>query len=208
MADKAEPRDKRPTPEAMLARATRESEGRRRGRLKVFLGAAPGVGKTYTMLSAARQAKAEGIDVIAGIVETHGRAETQAMLDGLEVLPRKAYEYNKHTLTEFDLDAALARKPALVLVDELAHSNAPTCRHPKRYMDVEELIGAGIDVWTTMNIQHLESLSDVVSRITGIVVRERVPDTGPVPRNTSPRVSAILTGRFDLRASRTATGSA
>ena len=177
MADLAGARDKRPTPEAMLARVQRESAAKRRGRLKVFLGAAPGVGKTYAMLSAAKQAKTEGIDVVAGVVETHGRSETETMLAGLDVLPRKAVEYNKHTLTEFDIDAALARRPALVLVDELAHSNPPTSRHPKRYMDVEELLNSGIDVWTTMNIQHLESLSDVVSRITGIVVRERVPDT-------------------------------
>src|SRR5450631_2957013 len=162
MADKAEPRDKRPTPEAMLALAQRESAARQRGRLKVFLGAAPGVGKTYGMLSAARQAKTEGIDVLAGIVETHGRAETEAMLAGLAVLPRKAIEYHQHVLSDFDIDAALARKPALVLVDELAHSNPPGARHPKRYMDVEELLDAGIDVWTTMNIQHLESLADVV----------------------------------------------
>ena len=177
MGETASSRDKRPSPEAMLALARRESGGGTRGRLKVFLGAAPGVGKTYAMLSAAGQAKSEGIDVIAGIVETHGRAETQALLAGLTVLPRLTFGNDQPAVTEFDLDAALARKPALVLVDELAHSNPPSCRHPKRYMDVEELIAAGIDVWTTMNIQHLESLADVVSRITGISVRERVPDT-------------------------------
>jgi len=166
----------RPSPEAMLALARREEATSGLGRLKIFLGAAPGVGKTYAMLSAARHATAEGRNLVVGVVETHGRAETEALLAGLRVLPRRAVEDNGHTVMEFDLDAALAARPNLLLVDELAHSNPVACRHPKRYLDVTELLDAGIDVWTTMNIQHLESLADVVSRITGVVVRERVPD--------------------------------
>lgn len=165
-----EPR--RPDPDALLA-ATRK-EGR--GRLKVFLGMSPGVGKTYEMLRAARRRKAEGGDVLVGVVETHGRKETQALLRGMEVLPRKPIEYKGHTLLEFDIDAALARRPALLLVDEYAHSNAPGSRHPKRWQDVEELLKAGIDVWTTLNVQHLESLVEVVWRITGVRQRETVPD--------------------------------
>jgi two-component system, OmpR family, sensor histidine kinase KdpD len=159
--------------DALLDLATRES----RGKLKIFLGAAPGVGKTYTMLGGARRAKDEGRDVLIGIVETHGRAETAALLEGLEVLPRKAVDYRGHSLMEFDLDEALARKPSLIVVDELAHSNAPDSRHPKRYQDVAELLSAGIDVWTALNIQHIESLSDVVAAISGVKVRELVPDT-------------------------------
>ena len=169
-------RSDRPSPEAMLARARRESGTRTKGRLRVFLGAAPGVGKTYAMLSAARQAVAEGVDVVVGLVETHGRSDTEELLTGLEVLPRRQIDHGGHLLGELDLDAALARKPELLIVDELAHSNPPACRHTKRYLDVDELLEAGIDVWTTINVQHLESLSDVVARITGIVVRERVPD--------------------------------
>ncbi len=163
----------RPSAEALLALARQE----RRGRLKVFLGASPGVGKTYAMLSQAQRLKAEGKDVLVGVVETHGRTETTQLLEGLEVLPRKTSVYRGHTLMEFDIDAALARRPALIIVDELAHSNAPDSRHPKRYQDVEELLDAGIDVWTALNIQHLESLSDVVSSLTGVTVRELVPDT-------------------------------
>ena len=179
MSGLAGARDKRPTPEAMLALAQREGERdtKRRGRLKVFLGAAPGVGKTYAMLSAARQVKAEGTNIVVGLVETHGRDETEAMLAGLDTLPRKQIACGQHTLSEFDLDSALACRPALILVDELAHSNPRGFRHAKRHMDIDELLDAGIDVWTTMNIQHLESLSDVVSRIAGVIVRERVPDT-------------------------------
>ncbi len=165
-----EPR--RPDPDALLA-ATRK-EGR--GRLKVFLGMSPGVGKTYEMLRAARRRKAEGGDVLVGVVETHGRKETQALLRGMEVLPRKPIEYKGHTLLEFDIDAALARRPGLLLVDEYAHSNAPGSRHPKRWQDVEELLKAGIDVWTTLNVQHLESLVEVVWKITGVRQRETVPD--------------------------------
>ncbi len=146
------------------------------GRLKVFVGAAPGVGKTYAMLQGARRLKDEGVDVVVGLVETHGRVETSALVEGLEVLPRRMVEYRGRTIAEFDLDAALARKPALIVVDELAHTNAPESRHPKRWQDVQELLAAGIDVWTALNIQHLESLADIVSRITGVIVRETVPD--------------------------------
>lgn len=148
-----------------------------RGRLKLFLGAAPGVGKTYEMLSAAQARLKEGADVVVGVVETHGRKETEALLQGLEVMPRKTVEYRGRTLQEMDLDGLLARHPQLALVDELAHSNAPGSRHPKRYMDVDELIAAGIDVYTTLNVQHIESLNDVVARITRIRVRETVPDS-------------------------------
>jgi two-component system sensor histidine kinase KdpD len=166
-------REARPSPEALLDAA--EKEGR--GRLKIFLGAAPGVGKTYEMLQSAQAKRREGVDVVVGIVETHGRRETEALLEGLEIVPRRAVDYKGHNLTEMDLDAILRRRPQLVLVDELAHSNAPGSRHPKRYLDVEELIAAGIDVYTTLNIQHVESLNDVVARITRIRVRETVPDS-------------------------------
>jgi two-component system sensor histidine kinase KdpD len=162
----------RPSPDALLKAAERE----KRGKLKIFLGAAPGVGKTYEMLSAARRRKTEGVDVVIGVVETHGRAETEAQLAGLELVARRKVEYKGRTLEEMDLDAILARRPALVLVDELAHTNAEGSRHPKRYLDVEELMTAGIDVYSTMNVQHVESLNDVVARITRIRVRETVPD--------------------------------
>ena len=163
----------RPNPDALLAAVGREE----RGKLKIFLGAAPGVGKTYAMLSGARRLSLAQLDVVIGLVETHGRVETEALLQGLEVLPRRQSVYRDKVLDEFDLDAALARRPALLIVDELAHTNAADSRHPKRYQDVAELIDAGIDVWTAINIQHLESLSDVVSRITGVLVRETIPDT-------------------------------
>ncbi len=163
---------RRPSPEALLAAAAREQ----RSRLKVFVGAAPGVGKTYAMLQAARERKLDGTDVVVGVVETHGRAETEALLDGLEVIPRQALHYRGQTLAEMDLDAILARRPRLVLVDELAHTNAPGSRHAKRFLDVEELLDAGIEVYSTVNIQHLESLNDVVAQITGVRVRETVPD--------------------------------
>jgi two-component system sensor histidine kinase KdpD len=163
---------RRPSPEALLEAAAREQ----RRRLKVFVGAAPGVGKTYAMLQAARERKREGVDVVVGVVETHGRAETQALLEGLEVIARKTIAYRGQTLNEMDLDAILARQPQLVLVDELAHTNAPGSRHPKRFQDVEELLDAGIDVYSTVNIQHLESLNDVVAQITGVRVRETIPD--------------------------------
>ena len=165
--------DKRPDPDVLLALAERQG----RGKLKVFLGAAPGVGKTYAMLSGARRLKADGIDVVIGLAETHGRAETAALVEGLDVIALKEIEYRGKVLKEFDVDAALARRPKLIVVDELAHTNAPESRHPKRYQDVEELLEAGIDVWTALNIQHLESLADVVSRIAGIKIRETIPDT-------------------------------
>ncbi len=166
-------RDGRPSPEALLRQAAQEV----RGRLKIFLGAAPGVGKTYEMLLAALAKQREGVDVVVGVVETHGRKETEALLDGLALIPRLVIDYKGHALQEMDLDAILARHPKLALVDELAHTNAPGSRHPKRYLDVEELLAAGIDVFTTLNIQHVESLNDVVAQITGIRVRETVPDS-------------------------------
>lgn len=164
--------DRRPSPDALLEAASAE----RRGKLKIFLGAAPGVGKTYEMLRTAHALKAEGVDVVVGVVETHGRAETQAMLAGLEVFPRKVRSYRGQDLAEMDLDGLIARRPAVVLVDELAHTNAPGSRHAKRHSDVEELRDAGIDVLTTLNVQHVESLNDIVARITRIRVRETVPD--------------------------------
>lgn len=163
----------RPDPDALLALAEKD----RRGKLTIFLGAAPGVGKTYAMLARARRLKADGVDVVVGLVETHARAETSALLEGLEVLPRLEFDYRGKPLQEFDLDAALSRKPRVILVDELAHSNPEGFRHPKRYQDIEELVAAGMEVWTALNIQHLESLSDLVSQITGVIIRERVPDT-------------------------------
>jgi two-component system sensor histidine kinase KdpD len=167
----------RPDPDALLARV-REGQARRdRGKLKVFFGAAAGVGKTYAMLEAARAHQAAGVDVVIGWVETHGRAETEALLPGLERLPPRTVEYRGTTLHEFDLDAALARRLALILVDELAHTNAHGSRHAKRWQDVTELLAAGIDVYTTLNVQHLESLNDVVARVTGVLTRETVPDS-------------------------------
>ncbi|HEY6440696.1 MAG TPA: sensor histidine kinase KdpD [Acetobacteraceae bacterium] len=166
-------REGRPSPDALLETAQQSA----RGRLKVFLGAAPGVGKTFEMLSAARARYQEGVDVVVGVVETHGRRETEALLDGMEIIPRRPVDYRGRTLAELDLDALLARRPQLALVDELAHTNAPGSRHPKRYMDVDELIAAGIDVYTTLNVQHVESLNDVIAQITRIRVRETVPDS-------------------------------
>ena len=168
-----EPEAQRPSPEALLEAAQAES----RGKLKIFLGAAPGVGKTYEMLGAAMVRRRDGVDVVIGIVETHGRAETERLASGLLTIPRRHVAYRGHFLDEMDLDAILARKPKIVLVDELAHTNAPGSRHPKRYQDVEELLAAGIDVYTTLNIQHVESLNDVVAKITRIRVRETVPDS-------------------------------
>ncbi|HTU03771.1 MAG TPA: DUF4118 domain-containing protein, partial [Candidatus Sulfotelmatobacter sp.] len=167
---------RRPDPDALLAHVRETETRRRRGKLKVFLGAAAGVGKTYAMLQAGHDRQNERVDVVIGWVETHGRAETEALLKGLERLPARQVDYRGVSLPEFDLDAALARHPSLLLVDELAHTNAPGVRHPKRWQDVAELLDAGIDVYTTLNIQHLESLTDVVARITGIVVHESVPD--------------------------------
>jgi two-component system sensor histidine kinase KdpD len=163
----------RPSPDALLRHAAQET----RGRLKIFLGAAPGVGKTYEMLQTAQAKRREGVDVVVGLVETHKRNETERLLDGLEIVPRRRVEYRGLSLDEMDIDALLKRRPELAIVDELAHTNAPDCRHPKRYMDVEELLAAGMDVYTTLNIQHVESLNDVVARITRIRIRETVPDS-------------------------------
>jgi len=166
----------RPDPDELLARVQAEEERRISGKLKIFLGYAAGVGKTYTMLEAARERRSEGVDVVIALVETHGRAETEALAAGLESVPRKRIEYRGTSLTEMDIDAVLARRPQLALVDELAHTDAPGSRHPKRYQDVEELLAAGIDVYTTLNIQHIESLKDVVNQVTGTIIRETVPD--------------------------------
>src|SRR6202795_3177086 len=175
MANQRRDPEKRPSPDALLEAARRESS--RAGRLKIFVGAAPGVGKTYEMLQSAHAKLKAGADVVVGAVETHGRAETEALLQGLEVLPRKRLEYRDQILQEMDLDALIARHPQIALVDELAHTNAPGSRHPKRYLDVEEILSRGIDVYTTVNIQHIESLNDVIAQITGVRVRETVPDS-------------------------------
>jgi two-component system, OmpR family, sensor histidine kinase KdpD len=174
MVDQRRDSEHRPSPEALLDAARREE--RRVGKLRIFVGAAPGVGKTYEMLQQAHARKKDGYDVVIGIVETHGRAETEALLSGLEVIPRRNVQYKGQLLHEMDLDAIIARHPQIVLVDELAHTNAEGSRHPKRYLDVEELMSHGIDVYTTVNIQHIESLNDVVAQITHVRVRETVPD--------------------------------
>jgi len=174
MADQRRDSERRPSPEALLEAARREES--RIGKLRIFVGAAPGVGKTYEMLQQARARKKDGYDVVVGIVETHGRKETEALLEGLEVVPRRRIEYKEQSLEEMDLDAIIARRPQIVLVDELAHTNVEGSRHPKRYLDVEELMSHGIDVYTTVNIQHIESLNDVVAQITHVRVRETVPD--------------------------------
>ncbi|HSN05278.1 MAG TPA: sensor histidine kinase KdpD [Nitrospira sp.] len=168
---------KRPDPDALIKRVQAEEARQAEGKLKVFLGANPGVGKTYAMLEAAHEQRRDGADVVIGVVETHGRAETEALVSGLAVLARRAVDYRGTLLQEFDLDAALARRPALILIDELAHTNAPGLRHAKRWQDVQELLKAGIHVYTTVNVQHLESLNDVVAQITGVRVRETVPDS-------------------------------
>src|SRR6201986_3963654 len=175
MANQRRDLDKRPSPDALLEAARREND--QAGRLKIFVGAAPGVGKTYEMLSSAHSRRKAGVDVVVGAVETHGRAETEALLHGLEVIPRRKLDYRGQVLEEMDLDALIARRPQLALVDELAHTNAPGSRHPKRYLDVEELLSRGIDVYTAVNIQHIESLNDVVAQITHVRVRETVPDS-------------------------------
>ena len=167
--------NRRPDPEAFLAQVRAEERRASRGQLKIFFGSAPGVGKTYAMLEAARARVREGVEVVVGVVETHGRPETAALLEGLPALPRRTVDYRGITLQEFDLDAALARRPGLILVDELAHTNAPGSRHAKRWQDVEELLSAGISVYSTLNVQHLESLNDVVAQITGVTVRETLP---------------------------------
>ncbi len=171
----------RPTPEQMLARIRSEStEGEStstEGKLRLFFGYAAGVGKTYAMLQTAQAMQREGREVVIGYVEPHARPETQALTEGLETLPRSEVSYRGSVLHEFDLDATLARNPEYVLVDELAHTNAPGCRHAKRWQDVEELLAAGINVLSTLNVQHVESLNDIVAEISGVQVRETVPDS-------------------------------
>src|SRR6476620_6015082 len=167
----------RPNPDALLARVQEEHLRARRGKLKIFFGYAAGVGKTFEMLTAAQRERAAGTEVVVGYVEPHGRPETAALLASLETLPLLNVTYRGATLREFDLDAALARRPTLLLVDELAHTNAPGMRHPKRWQDVEELLAAGINVWTTLNVQHIESLNDVIAQITNVAVKETLPDT-------------------------------
>jgi two-component system, OmpR family, sensor histidine kinase KdpD len=162
--------EQRPNPDQLLQSVQADEHSADRGKLKLFFGASPGVGKTYAMLEAARARKKEDIDVVVGVVETHRRKETEALLEGLEILARRRVE-------EFDLDAALTRGPVLILVDELAHTNASGSRHSKRWQDVDELLTAGINVYATLNVQHWESLNDVVAQITGVIVRETVPDT-------------------------------
>jgi two-component system sensor histidine kinase KdpD len=165
----------RPDPEKLLRLA--QKEGDQRGKLKIFFGAVAGVGKTYAMLEAARLRKKEGVDIVAGYVETHKRPETEALLEGLEILPARKILYKNIEIREFDIDLALKRRPALILVDELAHTNAPDSRHLKRWQDVEELLAAGVNVYTTLNVQHCESVTDVVTQVTGVIIRETVPDT-------------------------------
>ena len=163
---------RRPSPDALLEQAKAEL----RGKLKIYLGAAPGVGKTFEMLSDARKKRLEGVEIVAGVIETHGRSETAAWLEGLELLPKRQLGEPGRSVAEMDLDALLARKPQIALIDELAHTNAEGSRHPKRWMDVDELLAAGIDVWSTLNVQHIESLNDIVARITRVRVRETIPD--------------------------------
>lgn len=169
--------DDRPDPDQLLARVERDNAKAKRGQLKIFFGAAAGVGKSYAMLLAARERRSENLDVVIGLIETHGRKETQALLKGLEVLPTRQIDYKGTILHEFDIDAALKRRPAIIIVDELAHTNAPNSRHPKRWQDIHELLDAGIDVYTALNVQHLESLNDDIGQISGIRVWETVPDT-------------------------------
>jgi len=168
--------EQRPDPDELFKQAQAEEQAAKRGKLKIFLGYVAGVGKTYAMLEAAHQRKMQGMDVVVGHIETHKRAETEELVAGLEMLPRKQIEYHNVFLPELDVDAILSRHPRLVLVDEFAHTNTPSSRHPKRYQDVEEILNAGIDVYTTLNIQHLESLNDIVAQVTGVIVRETVPD--------------------------------
>ena len=162
--------NERPDPDRLLDLVNAEEAREKRGKLKIFFGASAGVGKTYAMLGDARQQLAQGVDVVIGVIETHGRVETEAMSDGLERLPLREILYREHSLREFDLDGALTRRPAVILIDELAHSNVAGSRHPKRWQDVCELLAEGISVYTTVNVQHLETLNDIVSGITGIRV--------------------------------------
>ena len=166
----------RPDPDKLLDLLKNDRSVTHRGRLKVFFGASAGVGKTYAMLQEARNRLNAGVNVVIGVVETHGRAETMALVEGIPVLPLRQIEHRGIIVTEFDLEGALKSRPALILIDEFAHSNAPGSRHPKRWQDVEELLNAGIDVYTTLNVQHLESINDMVTKLTGILVRETVPD--------------------------------
>src|SRR5512137_293036 len=167
----------RPNPDVLLASLQKQDAQAKRGKLKVFLGMAPGVGKTYAMLEAARREQAAGRDVVIGYVETHGRKETEALTEGLPIIARRSTDYRGVVLAEMDLDAVLARHPQLALVDEFAHTNAPGSRHPKRYQDVLELLEAGSDVFTTLNVQHVESRAEAVRQITGVTIRETLPDT-------------------------------
>ena len=164
----------RPDPDELLKQINLQNHTK--GKLKIFLGYAAGVGKTFAMLEAAHQRKKQGIDVVIGYVETHKRDETEEMIQGLELIPRRIVPYQNINLEELDTDAIIKRKPEIVLVDELAHTNVPGSRHPKRYLDVEDILQAGIDVYTTLNIQHLESLNDAITQVTGVKVRETVPD--------------------------------
>ncbi|HEY2895095.1 MAG TPA: sensor histidine kinase KdpD, partial [Pirellulales bacterium] len=169
--------DVRPNPDELLAQVAADESRRRRGTLKILFGYAAGVGKTYAMLENARAAKTAGREVVVGYIEPHARPETQALTTGLEALPANQIEHRGTVLREFDVDAALARRPELLLVDELAHTNVHGSRHAKRWQDVEELLAAGVNVWTTLNVQHIESLNDVVGQVTGIIVREAIPDS-------------------------------
>ncbi len=168
--------ENRPDPDELLASLIHEEEKSKRGKLKIFFGMCAGVGKTYTMLQAAHAEKLKGSDIIIGYVETHNRKETTELAEGFELIPRKSYEYKTTSVQEMDLDAIIARKPQIVIVDELAHTNAPGSRHAKRYQDVQEILESGINVYTTLNVQHLESRSETVAQITGIIVRETLPD--------------------------------
>src|ERR1700752_4932306 len=167
----------RPDPDKLLARMKREEAEATRGKLKIFFGMSPGVGKTYAMLQAAQQELQKGSEVVVGIVETHGRKETEALLKGMPIMPRMQIEYRGTTLTEMDLDAILTWHPGLAVVNELAHTNAPGSRHPKRYQDVLELLDAGINVFTTLNVQHVESRVDIVRQVTGSTIHETIPDS-------------------------------
>ncbi len=169
--------NQRPNPDELLEQIREEEKAKAGGKLKIFFGYAAGVGKTYAMLEAAREQAGAGVDIVIGYVQPHARPETEMLMLGVEILPPKEVEYKGIKLKEFDLDAALARKPAAIIVDEFAHTNAPGLRHTKRWQDVEELLDAGISVYTTLNVQHLESLNDIVAKISGIAVRETVPDT-------------------------------
>ena len=169
--------DQRPNPEALLKRAHEEEQQEQRGKLKIYFGAAPGVGKTYTMVKDALAKRSDGVDIIVGVVESHGRKEIDTLLKGIEILPRQQIDYRGIKLTEFDLDAAIKRNPTIILVDEMAHTNAPGSRHEKRWQDINELLDSGINVYTTLNVQHVESLNDIIAQITGIIVRETVADS-------------------------------